>query len=413
MTTQSIKVKGRAVKEQPRLLWIGDAVAHTGFSVVTHGVLDNLCKKYDVHVLGINYFGDPHKYNYKIYPAAPGGDLFGIGRAKGIIQAIKPHVICVLNDPWLVRDYLDALNTSIGQTPDGQELFPHKIAYMPIDALNIKKDFVRPLSNLDSAVFYTEFGKEQALNAGLELDSVHVIPHGINTDEFSPMPIAKARAQLNQLPNDLFIVGCINRNQPRKRLDLAVQYFAEFAKDKPDNVKFYYHGALQDQGWDILQLADYYGISERIIITSPHLTTSQGVPREILRYIYGSFDVQITTTLGEGWGLTQMEGMACQVPQIMPRWSALGEWANGGAEFVECTSTAASTGGLNTIGGIADRQQFIDALNRMYFDDTYRNTIAQAGYDLVNQQKYTWSAVANQFDTVFRTIMYGDRNTKA
>ncbi len=411
MTTESIKVKGRAVKEMPRLLWIGDAVAHTGFSVVTHGLLDNLHRKYDVHVLGINYFGDPHKYNYKIYPAAPGGDLFGIGRAKSLIQSIKPHIICVLNDPWLVRDYLDVLNTSVGKLPDGQDAFPYKVAYMPIDALNIKRDFVQPLSQLDGAVFYTEFGREQARNAGLELENVHVIPHGINTTEFSPLTTANARAKLNQLPNDLFIVGCINRNQPRKRLDLSVQYFAEFAKDKPDNVKFYYHGALQDQGWDLLQLADYYGISDRVIITSPHLTTSQGVPREMLRFIYGSFDVQITTTLGEGWGLTQMEGMACRVPQIMPRWSALGEWADGGAEFVECTATAAATGGLNTIGGIADKKQFVDALNKMYYDDMYRAKIAQAGYELVSQKKYTWPAVANQFDTVFRNLTNG--NTKA
>ncbi len=406
MTNKS--TKGRAVKELPRLLWIGDAVAHTGFSVVTHGVLDNLYKKYDVHVLGINYFGDPHKFNYKIYPAPAGGDLFGINRVKPLMSSIKPHIICMINDPWAVKEYLSEMEGPVGRLPDGTEIFPHKVAYMPIDALNIKKDFIQSLAPLNSTIFYTEFGKQQAQLAGLQNEGVHVIPHGIDVSEFMPMTVAKARAQLNELPNDLFIVGCINRNQPRKRLDLAIQYFAEFAKDKPDNVKFYYHGALQDSGWDLLQLADYYGIGDRMIITSPHMTTSQGVPRDKLKYIYGSFDVQISTTLGEGWGLTQMEGMACRVPQIVPRWSALAEWADGGVEYVECTETAAGTGGLNTIGGIADRAQFVKALNKMYYDDQYRKSIADAGYALVSQPKFTWSSVAKQFDKVFTDIMYGD-----
>lgn len=400
------KSKGRKILDKPKLLWIGDAVAHTGFAQVTHGILDNLYKKYEVHVLAVNYQGDPHGYPYNIYPAQIGGDLYGINRVVPMCRGLKPHLVCVINDPWIVKEYLPVLEQPMGVLANGIEVFPNKIAYMPIDGLNIKSDFIKPLSAFNQSIFYTEFGKREALKAGLDPEQrIGVVPHGINVDDFAPMPIEKARARLNELPNDLFIVGCINRNQPRKRLDLTVQYFAEFAKDKPENVKLYYHGALQDTGWDILQLADYYGIGERIIITSPKLTSGAGVPRETLKYIYGSFDVQMSTTIGEGWGLTQMEGMACRIPQIVPRWSALAEWADGGVEFIECPSTIVNTGGLNTIGGVADMNQYVAALNKFYYDDLYRKSVAERGYKLVTQPKFMWSTVAQQFDRIFMELM--------
>lgn len=404
--------KGRVVKEIPRVLWISDAVAHTGFASVCHGILDNLYRKYDVHVLGINYFGDPHEHPYKVYPAAIGGDIFGVNRLPGLLKSIKPHVVCIVNDPWIVKDYLPALNEPIGQTENGTQLFCRKVAYMPIDGLNIQPGFVEPLNVLDTAIFYTQFGLNEARKANLTNPNVAVIPHAINTADFSPIARNKAREKLLALQQDWYIVGCTNRNQPRKRIDLAMQYFAEWAKDKPSNVKFYFHGAIQDVGWNILQMADYYGLQDRLIITSPHLTAANGVSRDVLRNIYCSFDVQISTTMGEGWGLTQMEGMACGIPQICPRWSGLGEWADGGVEFVECTSTHMHTGGLNTVGGVPDKAQFIAALEKMYVDKTHRDKVSAAGFELVSQNKFKWFSVAQEFDRVFTRVLHNGRNTE-
>src|SRR6185369_4451228 len=204
-----------------------------------------------------------------------------------------------------------------------------------------------------------------------------------------------------------FIVGCANRNQPRKRIDLALQYFAAWAQDKPSNVKFYYHGAIQDMGWNILQLADYYGIADRLIVTSNDITAANGVPRSFLKNIYSSFNIHVSTSMGECWGLTQMESMACRVPNIVPEWSGLSEWARGGVAYVPCTSTHVHTGGLNTVGGIVDKDMFIAELEHMYQDATYRDTVAKAGYDLVRQDKYQWRTVAQQFDTVFMKTLRG------
>jgi len=398
--------KGRMVKDKPRVLWISDAVAHTGFATVCHSVLEHLTQKYDIHVLGVNYFGDPHPYKYPIWPAATGGDVFGLGRLPKLLQQLRPHITCVVNDPWIVKDYIQLLDAPLGRAPDGQEAFTNKVAYMPVDGKNLQPDFVQPLDGLHHAIFYTQFGLDEARKSGFTNENVSIIPHGVDLADFTPMGTKAARAKLTNVLQDWFVVGCVNRNQPRKRLDLALEYFAEWAKDKPVEVKFYYHGALQDVGWNILQLAEYYGISDRLIITSPNLTTAVGVPRDMLKFIYNCFDVQVTTTLGEGWGLTQMEGMACAVPQVVPDWSALGEWAKDGAALIPCTSTQANSGGLNTIGGIMDKKMFMLEMDRLYYDADYRKKIGKAGHNLVRAPMFQWKSVADQFDNVFTKVMY-------
>ena len=95
-------------KESIPILVIGDGVATTGFARVMHGVFENLPRgKYDVHHLAINYRGDPHDYKAKIYPAMIAGgegmfDVYGISRIRPLINQIKPKLVFLLNDIWVL-----------------------------------------------------------------------------------------------------------------------------------------------------------------------------------------------------------------------------------------------------------------------------------------------------------------------
>lgn len=385
--------KGRSAKSKPTLLWVGDAVAHTGFSAVTHGVLDDLQRNWNVAVLGINYYGDPHSYSYPIYPASLGGDLWGVKRIQGVIQNVKPDVVLMLNDPWVVREYMPALKS----------LDVKKVAYMPVDAKNMRPDFVEQLNDLDLAIAYTEFGERELVAGGLTVPTT-IIPHGFEPNIFLPVPKQKAREVLG-LDQSWFIVGMIARNQPRKRHDLMIQYFAEWVKDKPDTVRLYLHCALRDMGWDVLQLCQYYGIEDRLIITSPNISAVAGVKREQLPFIYSSFDVHAMTTMGEGFGLPVLESMACGVPQIVPEWSALAEWPRGGVHYVPCTSLFVNTGGINTVGGIADKDQYTAALEKMYTDHEYRQEMAAKALDVARSPSFLWPNVAKKFDAALKPLV--------
>ena len=61
-------------------------------------------------------------------------------------------------------------------------------------------------------------------------------------------------------------------------------------------------------------------------ILKPKLpSTSSGFPTHILNDIYNSVDAIITTTLGEGWGLSISEGMAVKKPVIAPDHTSISE----------------------------------------------------------------------------------------
>src|SRR6185369_9240352 len=83
----------------------------SGFARCTHHTLEEVRKTWDVHVLGLNYRGDPHDYPYPIYPAALGrvDDLFGLNRVSPMVQKLRPDVVVVQNDPWNLPMYMELL----------------------------------------------------------------------------------------------------------------------------------------------------------------------------------------------------------------------------------------------------------------------------------------------------------------
>lgn len=381
---------------KPRLLWCGDAVTPTGFARVTHNIVGQLKKDWAIGILGINYQGDPHHYPYPIYPAMLGGDMYGVRRYPQMVEHTNPDVAVILNDPWIVARYLD------------RETNCPVVAYMPIDGLNQPREAVGKLNRLTHAVFYTDFGLEEARAAGYT-GPASVIPHGVDTDLYQPEEKAEALDVLGlrgQLPDDVFIVGNVNRNQPRKRVDLTLMYFAHWVEqfDIPDNVRLLIHCARKDLGPDIVSLARYLGIKNRLILTSTAATSmSPGLPEEAMRHVYNAMDVQVTTTLGEGWGLTTHEGMACGIPQVAPRWSALREWARGAAALVPVDSYEAINESA-VIGGVAGQSAFVGVLDLLYHDPDYRDELARKGLERAREPRFRWETIGKQFHELLSSV---------
>lgn len=88
------------------------------------------------------------------------------------------------------------------------------------------------------------------------------------------------------------------RNQPRKKLDVALTGFALFAEGKPENIKYYHHAGTLDQGWNVTKLAKTLGMDTRLIITNLNPGV-QKIPADRLNLIYNATDVGLNTSLGK------------------------------------------------------------------------------------------------------------------
>jgi D-inositol-3-phosphate glycosyltransferase len=376
-----------------RLLWVGDAVVSSGFARSTKYILDVLRENWQIAVLGLNYNGDPHDAPYVVYPCWPGGDAFGLGRIKQLVAELKPDLIVLQNDPWNIPEYLKRIPKEIPV-----------IAVCPVDGKNCRG---AGLNGCAAVIFWTEFGLHEARLGGFTKPG-YVIPLGVDLDIYKPKDKQVAREYL-KLPYQMqqgFIVGNVNRNQPRKRLDLTIAFFCEWVKMRHvEDAYLYLHVApTGDAGYDVVQLMHYYGLKGRLILNIPEI--GYGETEQDLAETYATFDVQVNTGQGEGWGLTTLEGMACGIPQIVPDWSALGEWAAPAAKMIDCTSIAVTPNNINVVGGIPDQDQFMLALHELYLSgQDYRDKFSRRGIELANQPQYRWRNIGEKFRDTLNDVL--------
>src|SRR3989440_651381 len=392
-----------------RILIIGDAVAPTGFARVIRSIFQPLHNDFELHQLATRYDGQPHNYPWQLYQASKGQSVYGYDQIVPLIDQIKPHIVFLLYDIPYQIPYMRELRKASSR--------PKIVLYSPVESGPIAPEMMRDLGGVSRYVSYTDYGRreiERSLNyvrkenPDFEFPPVEVIPHGVDTHRFFPLSdddvarrVEARRAMKLDAPELLssFIVLNANRNMPRKRIDLTMQGFAEFAKDKPANVKLYLHMALQDTGWNVIALAKRYGIFDRLIMTRADNVAPDFADKQ-LNLLYNACDVGITTTTGEGWGMVAFEHAATRAAQIMPRHTSLADLWKNAAEFVDPAMKLTWPGNL-TDGHFVSPPGVAAALERLYEDREYRDTMAQAAYLNATRSEFKWSAAVAQWKKLF------------
>lgn len=372
-------------------------MASTGFAKATHNICGALhAFGHEVHVLGVNYYGYPHEFPYKIYPAYAGGDLLGFKLLPQLVKELKPDIVILQTDPWHVSGYLTPFD-------DAPLSLTENVQFIGVIAVDGKNTDGTMLNDLDHVVFWTEFARDEAVKGGY-IGTSSVIGLGVDTSIFNPVPRASAREQFNfdnilakrGFAPDVFMVGCVGRNQWRKRLDLTVEYFAEWVHDYnvEDAVLWLHVNPTSRDAWDLKGLVKLFDVEKQVLI--PNLT-GNGVFESQMAVLYNSMDLLFSTTLGEGFGLPMFEAMACGIPLLAPRWSALGELATTGALLADCTSIAVHPEQVNTVGGVMDRRSTVALLHTLYSDSVLRGRLSEQALKLASSRKFDWQEIGSQY----------------
>jgi len=397
-----------AIKGKPKGLLVSDLVTPTGFSRVTHSIVKFLKDRYDFTGLGVNYRGDPHNYDFPIYPAMGGiGHIYGFDRLIGLINSNEFDFIYMLNDPWIIDGYLQEL-----EKYDLKNV-PPIVTYFPVDAEEHDKGWFGLFPKyVKKVITYTQFGKG-VVNTTIPDLNVEVIPHGVDREIFYRMYDNRVIAKkylfgpqtLKNLgdADELFIVLNANRNQPRKRLDITMEGFSKFAKDKPDYVKLYMHCGIRDASMDIPKLGVRLDIDDRIIVTNTN-TGVQTVTVEELNAIYNGCDVGINTSTGEGWGLTNIEHAITGAPQIVPAHSACKELFEDVGELIP-VSFPYTADKFMTRGMLVSSDDVANALQNVYDDKKHFKWMQDASIEKFSRPEYQWSTIAEQFDEMFKSVI--------
>lgn len=184
----------------------------------------------------------------------------------------------------------------------------------------------------DRILAYTKYGQDviwKTLDGAKALVDIDHLPHGLDTSAFYPRDRAEARKTFVRrimqhsdagIPDDVFLIGCVATNSPRKDWHLAFETCRELLK-MGKNVGFWAHTDSFQKSWDLRSLMQEFGMEGRTFFSNRLLTDDE------MCWGYSACDVTWGIGSGEGWGFPLAESLACGVPVIH------GDYA-GGAEFV-------------------------------------------------------------------------------
>ncbi len=323
-----------------RILWIGDAGSHGGFATVTHAIGERLVKDYghDIHVLAANYLGDHWDTNLKLYPASQKvpKDVVGMSRVAEMLARVMPDAVVFINDPRVVLRVLRENQWDTEQVlwrgmaaSSGFRYKPPIIGYLAIDGYNSPRLWDELLPRV-TRVAMSHHGQDT-------MPEAPVIWHGVDTEVFQPRDKRAAKAALGFDP-DRFLVLRVDKNTWRKDYPSTWKALRPVLRQYEDiDVHFHCRQDAPD-GYDLNAVRyNDEDIRDRVT-TMPEiggLGRFTGIPIQQLAMLYNAADVFVSTSWGEGFGLTILEALASGTPVIAQKCSAITEVVGDGGILIE------------------------------------------------------------------------------
>jgi len=376
-----------------------------GYSKVAHNLIQQLSAHSWISVVHFGTqkmisadLGRPYPSNVKVIDATAlekekqAG--FALVELPAVIQSERPDVVLIYNDLSVICAYIEQIRKVIEQR------FFKVWAYVDMTAPAAPPAMIDVLNrDVDRVFCFTKSWKEVIKSQGITRP-VDVIPHAVDPAMFRAIPRDVARQTLG-LPRDVFLFTSVNKNIPRKRLDLLIIAFVKvmtrfplknlfllIVADKGDRGGFslfeIFAREIKREGGTV----EMFG--NRMMITSKDTCYKD----EDINLLYNCGDVNISCAEGEGFGLCTFESMYLGVPQIAPAIHGYTEYCNEkNSLLVKPTLRAYLPQAYGPVTGevqLVDPEQVAAAMERYVGDDALRAHHAKAGRETC--AAYTWES---------------------
>jgi D-inositol-3-phosphate glycosyltransferase len=406
-------------KNLKRILWLSDFACSTGFATVSHNIIQQLLKteKYQIDVIAINYYGMPNEWQrlyplVRIFPSAAisNGDVFGRQGVLNMLATGGYDLLFTLQDTF-------QMELVAGMIVQMQNLLKEKgkpfewVYYYPIDAKPKESWIKNCVALCDNPVAYTEYGQNETLKHA-DISNLINIPHGYDPSVFFPVEDSvkeKFRKEyFDGKAEGKYIITNVNRNQPRKDFARTLQIFSNFKKKVPNSI-LYLHCKETDLGGSINEMAKNFGLIEgEDYILPKNFSEGTGISLTNLNMIYNVSDVIMTTTLGEGWGLSMTEAMGTKTPVIAPNHTSLTEMLEGRGTLVGCGKTSMDWVSLQNdndrLRPLADVDEYVEKLVNLINDKEHTKELADKAFKYASEN-LTWEVVCKKWIAIFDKLL--------
>lgn len=400
-----------------RVLWHSDFCCASGFAQVAHNLFDQIygTGEYEIDVVGINYHGEPYdreRFPVDIYPAmwlqkiqeAGYNDPFGRRRVIELLATGRYDIYFCLQDTFIMAECGDQIRQVKEHLKrQGSKVFKW-IFYTPIDGTPKQSWLANSVAIADYPVTYTRFASDQISKAiGRQIPYIY---HGVDVKTFFPLPDREKDEfkyeYLGAERMEYFVVTNVNRNQRRKDIPSTIIAFEKFKKLRPDaKAVLYLHMAAKDQGCDLIDVVAGTSLSQSDDVLYPsNFEAQSGLPIEVVNKIYNMSDVVISTTLGEGWGLSSTEAMACNVPILFPDNTSLSEICEGRSRLIKTRGEfCLGKDDMNQFRPLTDTDDMAQAIAEIYDHPKASRQLAESARAWV--QTLTWENIGKEWIKVF------------
>lgn len=149
-----------------------------------------------------------------------------------------------------------------------------------------------------------------AVESGADASKVIVVPNGVDTGRFHPVPRMVGRERFG-LPKDARVLLTVGGLVLRKGFHRVIEVLPQLREEFGD-VRFLAVGGASregDQRAELERLAKAKGVGTFV-------TFSGALPPEDLKYAYSAADVFVLASSNEGWANVLLESMACGTPVV-------------------------------------------------------------------------------------------------
>lgn len=444
---------------KPNILLVGDSpFLDTGLGRVLREIGSGLAFSGQYNVAAMGFFHKPldRVVPFHVFPvwSRDDGEKYGQKMYDDVVRRFHPDVVLTIHEAWAV--------SHIASRPRKHAL----IGYFPIDGIPVSPRWSQIFAMYDKVVAYGKFGADGIRDIGVGI-SPETIPHGVDLDVFKPLPDEERLACKKMLGHEKsFIVGCVARNNVRKRLDRLVGAFHAFRRpwqscplcgyvmhqwaDEP--AKYcgscgsfdLLSGEAKEDAYLYLHCkpTDSYGLDLPVLVNQYHLAGHVGMPAgmdegdgcndAVLSRVYNGLDVFVLPTGGEGWGLPILEAMACGIPTLVTNYSGHLDFCVGASELIDVETyiTMEHNTSRHALTSIEDTTRKLDRFymskpeflrkwggfyrqvmnisgdlldNKMSYGKQLRDDLAKLGHD--RAQAFSWESAHESWDRLIRGVI--------
>lgn len=335
---------------------------------------------YDVNILGLQQQNAPvNAGNIRVFPKFQ-NDSWAKESMPYWGERLNPDVFITLMDVWTT--------SGLNKVAEEFNYCPH----IPIESEGVPERMLSPLEKANILIPFSEFGKQQLLNAGFTEDEIVLIPHGVNTNIYRPITSPKKYNKESLNIEDKFVYLFVGTNiGKRKRIPRVMEAFKQVHDEYEDTILWLHTDPQNKRGKNLRMIAKAIGLEEgEDYFFTPNYRIGSPVSREAMNEIYNIADVFVSATEAEGFGLCHLESMASGTPSVMTDFSTAKELLgdNRGYRADIDTKWITAIGNKRALVNVDD---FIRGMKKYYEEP---NLLEEHSKNCVKfTQNYDWSEI--------------------